>query len=47
MSFKARCSMRVSFPYRRLLERTHIHNWGQVLLQLSVYFPDGVKAFLQ
>lgn len=24
-----------------------IHNWGQILLQLSVYFPDRVKSFLQ
>lgn len=23
-----------------------IHNWGQILLQLSVYFPDRVKSFL-
>lgn len=24
-----------------------IHNWGQILLQLSVFFPDRVKSFLQ
>ena len=23
-----------------------IHNWGQILLQLSVFFPDRVKSFL-
>ena len=24
-----------------------IHNWGQILLQLSVFFPDRVNSFLQ
>jgi transposase-like protein len=24
-----------------------IHNWGQILLQLSVFFPDRVKSFLK
>ncbi len=24
-----------------------IHNWGQILLQLSVFFPDRVSSFLQ
>jgi len=24
-----------------------IHNWGQILLQLSVFFPDRVKSFLR
>lgn len=24
-----------------------IHNWGQILLQLSVFFPDRVRSFLQ
>ncbi len=24
-----------------------IHNWGQILLQLSVFFPERVKSFLQ
>ncbi|NLD87372.1 MAG: IS256 family transposase [Clostridiales bacterium] len=24
-----------------------IHNWGQILLQISVFFPDRVKSFLQ
>ena len=23
-----------------------VHNWGQILLQLSVFFPDRVKSFL-
>ena len=23
-----------------------IHNWGLILLQLSVFFPDRVKSFL-
>jgi len=25
---------------------SRIHNWGQILLQLSVFFPDRVKSFL-
>ena len=24
-----------------------IQNWGQILLQLSIYFPDKVKAHLR
>ena len=24
-----------------------IHNWGQILLQLSVFFPDKVDSFLK
>jgi transposase-like protein len=24
-----------------------VHNWGQILLQLSVFFPDRVKSFLR
>jgi len=24
-----------------------IHNWGQILLQLSVFFPDRVRSFLK
>jgi len=24
-----------------------IHNWGQILLQLSVFFPDKVKSHLK
>jgi putative transposase len=23
-----------------------VQNWGQILLQLSVFFPDKVKSFL-
>ena len=26
---------------------SRIHNWGQILLQLSVFFPDRVKSFLR
>ena len=25
---------------------SRIHNWGQILLQLSVFFPDRVNSFL-
>ena len=23
-----------------------VHNWGQILLQLSVFFPDRVSSYL-
>jgi len=26
---------------------TRVHNWGQILLQLSVFFPDRVQSFLK
>ncbi|MCL2141122.1 MAG: IS256 family transposase, partial [Dehalococcoidia bacterium] len=25
---------------------SRIHNWGQILLQLNVFFPDRVKAYI-